>query len=72
MAARNERDEQARLALLEQIWSRDGVYFDALANEPAVGRLAMSRLMAEFQGPIGGYCGRASGSREMHTTTACE
>ncbi len=55
LSAWNEREDQARLAALDNIWAVDAIYFDALSVQPAVGRLEMARLMGELQGPVGSY-----------------
>lgn len=55
LAAWNERDPRARLAILDEIWAEDATYFDALASGPISGRAAMSNNIAELQGAPGIY-----------------
>ena len=57
LAAWNEHDAAARGRILDDIWADSAEYIESpgLADGPVIGRDAMSALIAQNQGPVGGW-----------------
>lgn len=57
LAAWNEHDAAARLRILDDIWADNATYLDApgFSDGPITDSLAMSDLVAQNQGPVGGW-----------------
>lgn len=64
LAAWNETDAAARRALIEEIWTEDGVYTDPLAV--AVGRDAIDATIAAVQGRFPGFVFTLAGPVDAH------